>query len=246
MADYVDSLIADGETIEIRAKQHWFALIRFAIQPILILIGAIVLFAIGTNMSGDILGGVFKTLLGLLTLALFVLAIVWLPIMIVRWTSRRFILTSRRVLYVDGVMRKRTVDAGLDKITDVGFQQGPIGRQMHFGDLAIVTAAGKPLQFRSMLGASEFKKAILNGQEQLQRARAGVTASAISNALDDRTVASALAPALSNLPAVPATTSAPEAAEVPMPAVPAVPVAAPTSTMAPADPPPVIGTDPGA
>jgi membrane protein YdbS with pleckstrin-like domain len=184
MADYLETLLASSETVTIRARQHWFALIRFAIQPILILAGAFLLLAIGMSVDGDFfLGGAFDWLLGLVTLGLFVLAVVWLPIQFIRWTSRRYALTSRRVLYVDGVLRKRTVDAGLDKITDIGFQQGPLGRAMKFGDVAIVTAAGEPLRFRTMVGASEFKKAIMAGQEQILRDRAEITADAIGQAL---------------------------------------------------------------
>jgi uncharacterized membrane protein YdbT with pleckstrin-like domain len=194
MSDFVDSLLADGEQVVMRARQHWWALIRFALQPILILIAAVVCFGIGTLIDGDFfLGRAVDWLLGLVTLGLFLAAIVWLPIMVVRWISRRYALTNRRVIYADGVLRKQTVDASLDKITDVGFGQGVLGRWLGFGDLAVMTSAGQPMTFRAMIEAAEFKKAILNAQEALIRARAGDAAEAVRQAVGGSPAATVLA-----------------------------------------------------
>lgn len=179
MADvYVDSMLGDGEQIQAEARQHWVALIRFALQPILVFGAAILLFAIGTWFTPDgtgLFSDIFRwidTLLGLATAGLFILAIVWFPIQVVRWLKRRYLVTDRRVLYVEGVLRRNSRDAQLKMITDVGFQQTILGRRMGFGDLVIATASNRPLDFRQMRDAIAFKKVIMAAQMGTLQARA--------------------------------------------------------------------------
>ena len=131
MADaYLQSLLGTGETIRSEARQHPMAIIRFALQPILVFLAALVLLGIGTWLDPDgqgLFGDIMRwidTLLGLLTAGLFILAVLWFPIQLFRWTKRRYMVTDRQVLYVDGVLRKNSFDAGLSMITDVGFTQG--------------------------------------------------------------------------------------------------------------------------
>jgi membrane protein YdbS with pleckstrin-like domain len=163
-------MLGDGETILAEGRQHWMALIRFALQPILVFLAAIGCLLLGTWLtpSGDgLFNDIFRwidTLLGLLTLGLFILAVVWFPIQVLRWIKRRFLVTDRRVLYVEGLLRRNSRDAGMKMITDVGFRQTFLGRRMGFGDLTIATAANRPLHFREMRDAVAFKKVIMAAQ----------------------------------------------------------------------------------
>jgi len=219
MADaYLQSLLADSEAIRSEARQHPMALVRFAFQPILVFLAALVCLAIGMWLTPD--GqGLFSdivrwidTLLGLLTAGLFILAIVWFPIQVFRWTKRRYMVTDRRVLYVDGVWRKNSMDAGLSMITDVGFRQGVMGRSLGYGDLVIATASNRPLQFREIRDALAFKQAIMAAQHATIEARA-----------DEILMSKGLAPAASAPVAAASTTAA---APVAAAAVAAVEVAA--------------------
>ncbi len=89
-----------------------------------------------------------------------------------RWLKRRYLVTDRRVLYVEGVLRRNSRDAGLKMITDVGFRQTFLGRRLGFGDLTIATAANRPLDFRQMRDAIAFKKVIMAAQQGTLEARA--------------------------------------------------------------------------
>ncbi|MEZ4597335.1 MAG: PH domain-containing protein [Chloroflexota bacterium] len=80
--------------------------------------------------------------------------------------------TDRRVLYVDGVLRKNSVDAGLNMITDVGFRQGVLGRTLDYGDLVVATASNRPLHFRQIRDASCSRVAIMAAQHATVEARA--------------------------------------------------------------------------
>jgi membrane protein YdbS with pleckstrin-like domain len=230
MSSYVETLLTPDESVQAEAKQHWVALIRFALQPLLILGAAIILFLIGqwltTPDSGLLSGiiGIIDTLVGLLTLGLFILAIVWLPAQIVRWTQRRFVVTNRRVICAAGLMRRTSQEARLEKITDVGYLEGFLGRQMGFGDLTVSTAAG-PLKLDDIIGALDFKKAIMAAQEGLVRARAS------------EIMGSTMAPSpAAAATAVAAASSADAVAAAPVPAapVPAAPIPAAPGVAAPA------------
>ena len=177
MSSYVETLLTPEETILSEAKQHWVALIRYALQPILILGAAIIGLLIGQWLapsgSGllDGLVAILDTIVGLVTLGLFVLAIVWLPIQAVRWLQRRFVVTNRRVICASGLLRRTSQEARLEKITDVGYMEGFLGRQMGFGDLNVSTASG-PMKLDDIIGALEFKKVIMAAQEGMVRERA--------------------------------------------------------------------------
>jgi membrane protein YdbS with pleckstrin-like domain len=231
MADsYVQSLLGDDETIRSEASQHPAALVRFALQPLLILLAAFIGLAVGIALtpSGD---GLFNdisrwidTLLGLLTAGLFILAVVWLPVQAFRWTRRRYLVTDRRVLYVEGVLRRSSVDAGLNMITDVAFRQGVLGRQLGYGDLVVSTASARPLIFRQMRDALEYKKAIMAAQHATIEARA-----------DEILVAQGRAPALASVAATPVEAPpAPPADAAPPETAPTAPAAEPAPPPAPA------------
>lgn len=176
MAEYVETLLAPGETIVTNARQHWAALVRFALTPIAILalgvLGLIVGAWLGSWAAFQGIAGILDWAVGILTVLAFVVSLVWLPIQFIRWGSRRFVLTSRRVLVSDGWLRKQSSDASLDKITDVSYDQSFLGARLGFGDLTIETASNTPLPMRELRDAIEFKKAIMVQQDALVRERA--------------------------------------------------------------------------
>ncbi len=223
MADYVETLLAPGERIITNARQHWMALIRFALTPIAILglglLGLIIGGWLGSWAAFQRVAGALDWLIGLLTAGAFIVAIVWLPIQFVRWGSRRFVLTSRRVLTSEGWLRKSFSDASLDKITDVGYAQSFIGSRLNYADLTIETAANSPLAMRELRDAIEFKKAIMVQQDELVRERAAHLLAAQGG------VPSAVAgiAATPGVPASPAASPAPAVAPPPVPAAPAAP-----------------------
>jgi hypothetical protein len=219
MAEYVETLLAPGETIVTNARQHWAALIRFALQPILILglafLGLILGMAVGEE---GFFRGIIDTVLGLATAALFIVAAVWLPIQALRWTSRRFVLTSRRVIRSDGLMRRTSIDASLDKITDISYRQTFMGARLGYGDLEIATASNSPLDMRELRAANEFKKSIMVAQETLIKDRA--------RSMMGGSESAAITPAVAAVLGGPVGTVAPAVAEVVAePAAPVVEVA---------------------
>jgi uncharacterized membrane protein YdbT with pleckstrin-like domain len=159
---YVEQLLAPDERVLLRTRRHWIVLLRWVG-------GALVLAALGLAMAsifgffGGYQGagtgawvGVGLALVGLL------LALpAWL-----RWANEIYLVTDRRVIQVEGVLKKRALDSGLSKVNDVRLTQSFGGRLLGYGDLEIITAAEsginrldelpRPLAFKkAMMAAAE-------------------------------------------------------------------------------------------
>jgi hypothetical protein len=161
-----------GETVVKKARQHWMALFRYALIPTLVLGAVIVLLIIGLSIDG---GNWFtdfaNNVLGWITTAGFWVGAIWFGIMAFRWTKREYVLTNRRVLRVDGVMRKSVDGNALDMINDVGFKQSMVGRVLDYGSVEIATASGSPTEFPMIKDAQEFKTAVLDAQQAIKDGR---------------------------------------------------------------------------
>jgi hypothetical protein len=77
--------------------------------------------------------------------------------------------TNRRVLKVEGILRKKAADSSLEKINDAIFEQSVLGRILGYGDLEIMTAAETPVDHYSYLaGATNFKRKMLDAKRALE------------------------------------------------------------------------------
>ncbi|HJW21948.1 MAG TPA: PH domain-containing protein [Candidatus Limnocylindrales bacterium] len=166
MARYADQLLADGERVILRTRQHWLATIATGRTPWAILIASLLLLALNLSIEA----GVLRTLIGYLGLGLFLLALVWLAIVYWSWYVQDYMVTSRRVLKVDGILRKRSADSSLEKINDAILEQSVLGRIFNYGDLEIMTAAETPVDHYDFLaGAQLFKRTMLDAKHALEQ-----------------------------------------------------------------------------
>jgi hypothetical protein len=169
MPRYADTLLANGEVVAMRTRQHWTAIVRDILYPIVILIAVIVIFVfIAGGDSGGIVGTI-QSVLRWLSLGGLVLAIVWSGIVIWRWTSEDYLVTNRRVLKVEGVLNKHSADSALDKINDAVLDQSIIGRMLDFGDLDILTANEESVdRYKRLNHAPAFKREMLEQKNNLE------------------------------------------------------------------------------
>ncbi len=199
---YADGLLATGEVIEHREKQHWWVFIWGAKFTILALILAVVLWILGGSLATDGFAGTVKTILGWVTLGLFVFAIAILVWTTLTYLSQEYVLTNRRVIQVSGVVNKTAVDSSLEKINDAVLKQSVFGRALGFGDLEILTASESGISdFRMLMRPIEFKKAMLDAKHRYEMEVAG------SGRMDSppiRAAAPVAAPAEAPAPAPPA------------------------------------------
>ncbi len=162
MARYADGLIADGEHILLRTRQHWFSIVAYTLA-----FWVMVAVAIGFFILKQIIDWQPLAWIALISL---VGAVVWILWRYASWTFQDYIITNRRVMQVEGILNKISRDSSLEKINDAVLRQGLFGRLLHFGDLEVLTASDTTVdQFKMLNDAANFKKTMLNAKYALER-----------------------------------------------------------------------------
>ena len=162
MARYADGLIAEGEHILLRTRQHWFSIVAYTVA--FWILAAI---AAGFFVLGQVTDWSFFNWVALIA---FVGALIWVGWRYASWTFQDYIITNRRVMQVEGIVNKVSKDSSLEKINDAVLRQGLFGRLLHFGDLSILTASDTTVDdFKMLNDAANFKKAMLNAKYALER-----------------------------------------------------------------------------
>ncbi len=162
MARYADGLIADGEDILLRTRQHWFSIVAHTLAFWLMVAISIGLFILDRMIDWEPLAWI--------ALISLVGAIGWIVWRYASWTFRDYIVTNRRVIQVEGIVNKVSRDSSLEKINDAVLRQGLFGRMLHFGDLEVLTASEQTVdKFEMLNDAAEFKKTMLNAKYALER-----------------------------------------------------------------------------
>ena len=166
---YLDNLLASGEQPLRREHQHWFVVLadaRYAILAWLAAAGLLIL-------SGAVLGGPdaagIRSIVGWLVVLLIVGGLLSLGWQILRWQNEEFVVTSRRVLQMQGVVNKRVIDSSLEKINDAILTESIFGRIFGFGDLEILTASESGIsRLRMLRQADDFKRTMLDAKHELE------------------------------------------------------------------------------
>lgn len=165
MGRYADSMLADGEVIVLRRRQHVLATIIDGRLPWALFLAGVVLLVLSTQLDE----GGLRSILGYLVLGLLVVSLLWLGRNYWSWFAQDYLVTNRRVLKVEGILNKRSADSSLEKINDAVLEQNLFGRIFGFGDLDILTAADIAIdRYRMLAGAPGFKKAMLDQKHLLE------------------------------------------------------------------------------
>jgi uncharacterized membrane protein YdbT with pleckstrin-like domain len=91
---------------------------------------------------------------------------------ILRWRKQQYVVTSRRVVEVSGVLNKVVTDSSLEKINDIKMTQSLLGRVFDFGTIEILTASEAGLNvFASLRHPIHFKTAMLDAKQELATGR---------------------------------------------------------------------------
>ena len=170
---YADTLLADGELITLRSRQHWLALIAKARWALLAWLVAIVALAISLYFG---LSGTAADVVGGLALVALVVGLVLFLLHAWRWWAQDYIVTNRRIMKVEGVFNKHAADSSLEKINDAVLSQGVVARMLGYGDLDILTAADSAIdRYRMLAHAAAFKVEMLNRKHALDLEIGGST-----------------------------------------------------------------------
>jgi hypothetical protein len=163
---YADTLLADGERIALRTRQHWFATIVDGRVPWALFLASLILLALTFTLGGD---SVIRTAVGYVVAVGLIVSLLWLGKHYWSWYAQDYIVTNRRVLKVEGIINKRSADSSLEKINDAVLEQNLFGRIFGYGDLDILTAADVAIdKYRMLNKAPGFKKAMLDQKHALE------------------------------------------------------------------------------
>ncbi len=210
---YTQSLLAEGETIEMQSRQHWLALVLDARNAIGIWVITLLLFLASVifKFTGDV-----SKYVGIIVLVLFLVGLVMFAYRYIEWINEAYIVTNRRILKVEGVLNKKSMDSSLEKINDLTLEENLLGRMLNYGDLEIDTASDVAIdRFHMLRDAKSFKKEMLEQK----------------NALEQGDFYKPSPPLMANAaPSTPAATMAPPAPMAAPAPMPAAPTAAPAAT----------------
>jgi len=198
MPRYADTLLADGERIALRTRQHWLATIIDGRYPWLIFLASVMVLLLSQNVEA----GFIRDVVGLVVFAGFVIAIAWLVRVYWNWWAQDYIVTNRRVLKVEGIINKRSADSSLEKINDAVLEQNLVGRILNYGDLDVLTAADVAIDHYRMLNAApSFKREMLNQKHELEGEFSRPTSPPLRAAPSSVAPSSASAPSAPGAPA---------------------------------------------
>jgi uncharacterized membrane protein YdbT with pleckstrin-like domain len=165
---YVERLLADGERIVTKRRQHWLAPLLEGTSPLALLVVGLLL-GFGALQFKPSLGAALYQILSLVSLAFVAIGLLWFGYRIVAWQSENYLVTTRRVIKVEGIVNKRAADSSLEKINDAVLEESVLGRMLGFGDLTILTAAEFEVDRFTMLAhARDFKRDMLNAKYALE------------------------------------------------------------------------------
>src|SRR5471032_433486 len=154
---YASSVLQPGETIKAVGRLHWIVFVR---GFLLALIGAaLLLYGYKTQAAGR--GDVASVLVIVGTLFLLVGAVLWLNAWFHRWITEISV-TTHRVIYKTGFIRRHTVEMNMDKVEMVDVDQSLMGRLLGFGTIWVrgtgqsiesLRRISHPLQLRNAITA---------------------------------------------------------------------------------------------
>ena len=137
---YPKQHLLDNEGVVLELRPHWWYLVpRAALLAVAVAAGIAVL--AGLDEGGG------KTVLSIVVGIAVVAALVFFLIRLARWFTTEFTLTTDRVVYRHGVIRKQGIETGLDRIDTVVFNQGFFERVIGAGDLVLEHAGDTENRF---------------------------------------------------------------------------------------------------
>ena len=162
-----------GESLVMKERQHWVVMIK----PLLLLIALVILVS---------LLDVFQTIPNdyriLATLAAVALLGVWLIVVWIRWNSRSFTITDRRVILDTGVVSRASKVIALDRVQDIATNQSLLGRVFGYGRIEIDSAGAAGAAGAEVLNAlpqpQRFRDEVFGRAEKLRAAGASEPAQA--------------------------------------------------------------------
>jgi uncharacterized membrane protein YdbT with pleckstrin-like domain len=152
---YFSKLLVKNESVLFKTRQHWLSLVVQLLPEIL---SAIIITILITIIHNNWVPGrafLWAYLLNFIPFASLLRDVA-------RWRYHQYIITTRRIIHISGVIAKHVSDSALDKVNDINLEQNVWGRIFDFGNLEILTASELGMErYVNVAAPLEFKKALL-------------------------------------------------------------------------------------
>lgn len=159
---YLEGLMGRREEIVFKSRQHWLVIV-----PKLLLWTVVLLLVVLITVSLALTPLHGRALVLLLALAFPLWRIM---VNFLNWWNEQYVITNRRVIQLEGIINKHSIDSSLEKVNDVVLQQSAIGRVLNYGDVQILTASELGVNlFRRMARPVRFKTEMLNQKEAMSQ-----------------------------------------------------------------------------
>ena len=129
-ATQTDQYLLRTERMIFSVRRHWVALAEVGGMLAVYWIGAIIVLA---------LLGQYQ-LIRLIALCFMFFSLCWFAWQILDWRIERFMVTNRRVLLISGILTRNVAIMPLMKVTDLTYQQSPLGRVLGYGSFILESA----------------------------------------------------------------------------------------------------------
>ncbi len=154
-------LLPSEEVVLVR-RRHWLVLVR----P---LVPAVAAALIALAIAAFVVQGAEPRAVAFLAIVL--VFAVYATIAILRWRARQYVLTSQRMLFVDGLVSKLSKSIFLDRVQDITSYQSLWGRLWGYGNLEVEAAGRDAREILDRIPRpAEFRNALFT---QVQAYRAG-------------------------------------------------------------------------
>lgn len=113
-------------------RRHWIHLI----VPIIVVVLATFLMGFVSSLFAHFHADIAVTVV----VVLWVLSLVWVGWRVMDWFQDRFILTNKRVMLINGLVTRKVAMMPLLRVTDMKYQQSPMGRMLNYGTFVLESA----------------------------------------------------------------------------------------------------------
>jgi uncharacterized membrane protein YdbT with pleckstrin-like domain len=188
---YLDDLLGDDERILIKAHRHILFLILHTLPYVLLTVVVwVVAFVIWWKTD-------WSNIIPLVLVALSLVPLIRAIYRFLIWRTEEYVVTNYRIIQVEGLLNKRTLDSALEKVNDVLMTQTLFGRLFGYGNIDIITGADVGVNHLGGLAQPvAFKKALLEAKTDLSNGDRDVVRRFAS---DDRDQSADLVAALNEL-----------------------------------------------
>jgi len=158
---YLEGLMGEKEKIVDKERQHWTLIagqLALWVVVSVIILGLTAILTVATPVDG----------LALVLLLVLVYPFWRIVVNLLNWWNEQYVITNRRVIQLEGIINKHSIDSSLEKVNDVVLTQSAMGRILNYGDLEILTASEMGVNlFRRIAHPVKFKTQMLNQKEGL-------------------------------------------------------------------------------